>query len=518
MVSVKPNYAKRRRVDDLFPAVWACLALVTTFTGVTARAAGFEYGPQGFHAVGRGGAFTVRADDPSAIYWNPSRLALLRGTRFHYSHNFPQENLTFRRSPGQPVDWKGDPSGDPVTFAPASETLGFFPLNASFAISSDFGLDDFTFALGMVGPSAMGKARFDDPDNQGATRYSFLNMDIALIFLTLSAAWRYRTQDRDWFGVGLSLQYAMIPWLRYSLMLVAPTGPTNQNGVANTRSDMRADLDMKDRSGFTAIFGAFVRPLPHLELAVSSRLVPIRFNASGNIRMSGAQGTEMIFKNMEPFSVPATLTFTYPMTAQVGARYFFERGGREIADVEVDFVWEHWSQLKSFDITFSETKLEKLGYEMTFKKLVLARNYQDTFSVRLGGQWNAIPKWLTVRAGGWWESPAHPVGYTMVDFPSFNRFGLAFGLSSEWRGVEIGFAYAHIFQQDRTVCVNQARIYQQILQPDGSMLVQDGIAPDPYPVNAGQYSGSFDVVTIGLNVHFDALFGSSGRSVPHTTE
>ncbi len=493
---------------------WGFVLLVPWDAG----AGGFEYGPQGFHAVGRGGAFTVLADDPSAMYWNPSRLALLRGTRLHYSHNFPQESLTFRRAPGQPLDWKGEPAGAPVTFSPASEALGFFPLNASFAITSDFGLDDVTFALGMVGPSAMGKARFDDPSNTGATRYSFLDMDIAMMFLTLSAAWRYRIGDRDWFGVGLSLQYAMIPWLKYSLMLVAPTGPTNQNGVASTRSDMRADLDMKDLTGFTAIFGAFVRPLPHLEFAVSSRLIPIRYNATGKIRVSGAQGEGMIFKNMEPFTVPATLAFTYPMTAQVGARYFFERGGREVGDVELDFVWEHWSQLESFDITFSETKLEKLGYEMTFKKLVLARNYQDTFSLRLGGQWNAIPKasgggrgggpdrsWLTVRAGGWWESPAHRVGYTMPDFPSLNRFGLAVGLSSEWRGIEFGVAYAHVFQQDRTVCVNQARIYQQVMQPDGSMLVHDGTAPDPYPVNAGRYSGSFDIVTIGLNVHFDTL-------------
>ncbi len=470
-----------------------------------ARAGGFEYGPQGFHAVGRGGAFTVRADDPSALYWNPSRLALLRGTRFHYSHNFPQETLTFRRSPGQAVDWQGNPAGSPITFAPASEALGFFPLNASFAITSDFGLDDATFALGMVGPSAMGKARFDDPSSTGATRYSFLDMDITMMFLTLSGAWRYRTGDRDWFGVGVSLQYAMIPWMKYSLMLVAPAGSTNQNGVANTPSDMRADLDMKDLTGFTAIVGAFVRPLPYLEFAVSSRLIPIRYNPTGNIRISGAQGDGMLFKNMDPFTIPATLTFTYPMTAQVGARYLFERGGREVGDIELDFVWEHWSQLKSFDITFSETTLEKLGYRMTFKKLVLARNYQDTFSLRLGGQWNAIPKWLTVRAGGWWESPAHRVGYTMLDFPSLNRFGLAAGLSTEWRGIEFGIAYAHVFQQDRTVCVNQAGIYQQVMQPDGSMLVHDGTAPDPYPVNAGRYSGSFDVVTIGLNLHFDTL-------------
>lgn len=469
------------------------------------HAAGFEYGPQGFHAVGRGGAFTVLADDPSAMYWNPSRLALLRGTRFHYSHNFVQESLTFRRFPGQTVDWKGDPVGPPVTFEPASEALGFFPLNASFALTSDFGLDDFTFALGMVGPSAVGKARFNDPSNEGATRYSFLDMDIAMMFLTLSAAWRYRTGGRDWFGVGLSLQYAMIPWLKYSLMLIAPTGPTNQNGVANTRSDMRADLDVKDLFGFTAIFGAFVRPLPQLEIAVSSRLIPIRYNPTGKIHVSGAQGEGMIFRKIEPFSIPATLNFTYPMTAQVGARWIFEQNGREVADVEIDFVWERWSQLKSFDITFNETKIEQLGYEMTFKKLVLLRNYQDTYSVRLGGQWNAIPKWLTVRGGGWWESPAHRVAYTMPDFPSLNRFGVAVGLSSEWRGLEFGIAYAHVFQQDRTVCINQARIYQQVMQPDGSVLVHDGTPPDPYPVNAGRYSGSFDIVTVGLNVHFDTL-------------
>lgn len=463
--------------------------------------AGFEYGPQGFHAVGRGGAFTAKADDPSAFYWNPSKLSLLRGTYLHYSHNFPQENLTFRRFPQE-----NTATGRVFHFCPASEQLGFYPLNASFAITSDFGLEDFTFGLGIVGPSAIGKARFDDPEASGATRYSFLDMDITMMFITASGAWKYRHSGRDWFGFGVSLQYAMIPYLNYSLVVIGPAGPVNQNGPANTPVDLRARLKMKDLAGFTAIVGAFVRPVGNLEFAISSRVLPIRYNPSGDVWVEGVEGRHMIFTGLKPVPVPASLHFTYPATVQLGLRYWFERSGREVGDVEVDFVWENWSQLKSFDIDFHKEKveIEQLGYVARFKKIVLPRNYKDTYSVRVGGEWNAVQKWLTVRAGGWWESAAQPNDFTNLDFPSWNRFGLAFGLSSEWRGIEIGLAYAHIFQQDRTVCPANAKIYQQVMQADGSVLTYEGRSP-PYAVNAGKYSGSLDVLTIGLNIAFEGM-------------
>ncbi|HPB51975.1 MAG TPA: hypothetical protein PLZ31_12245, partial [Myxococcota bacterium] len=74
------------------------VALLLTALPVGALGAGFEYGPQGLHAVGRGGAFTVAADDASAIYWNPARLALFNGTQAYVSLNMSLMDTSFTRA------------------------------------------------------------------------------------------------------------------------------------------------------------------------------------------------------------------------------------------------------------------------------------------------------------------------------------------------------------------------------------------------------------------------------------
>src|SRR5690554_6726127 len=44
-----------------------------------AHAGGFEFAAPGTRALGRGGAFAARADDPMALGYNPAALAFLPG-------------------------------------------------------------------------------------------------------------------------------------------------------------------------------------------------------------------------------------------------------------------------------------------------------------------------------------------------------------------------------------------------------------------------------------------------------
>lgn len=474
------------------------LCALATFISDGALAAGFEYGPQGVHAVGRGGAFVVSADDPSACYWNPARLALLRGTRLHYSHNFADEHLSFSRSPAQPLDASGKPRGEPVEFPVASEALGFFPLNLSMAASSDFGLQDFTFGLAVLGPSAIGKSRFHDTGDMGATRYSFLEDDIKLLYVTGTAAWRYRQAGRDVASFGVSVQYAMLPSLRYRLVVIGSGGPSNTNHPARTLSDLSADVDVSDLSSITAVIGAWLAPLPWLELAVSSRVAPIRFSAKGEVHMKGTPNS--IYKNWKGADVDARLDFLVPRWVKAGARYVYRKESGEVFDVEADFVWEEWSDLQSFKLHFLEDSIQALGTEMRLSEMEFVRNYRDTYSVRLGGQWNVVPDTFTSRLGFFWESAAQPAAYVVTDYPSFERFGLGVGLSYEWRGLELSLAYSHVFQRSVRVEQGTGRVFQQKIQPDDTM------APG-YPVNEGEYKSSFDIIAVGLNVDFDELLG-----------
>ena len=455
-----------------------------------AHAAGLEYGPQGVHAIGRGGAFTVKADDVSAFYWNPSRLALLRGTRLLYNHSFTQLCLTFERSPAP-----FDDGAKSYVFPPVHEEGGFFPLGISFGVSSDFGLPDWTFALGMVGPTALGASRF--PAEEGwSTRYAFVESEIALVYVTAAAAWRYD----DLFGFGVSLQYAWVPRLRYSLFLVTPGAlDSAEPTMAHTDLDTRADLDMTDPFGITAIVGGWVRPLPFLELGFSARVVPVYVEAEGDVTMSVPQRIPARDAK-SPLVTPARLTFTLPVTVQFGARYVHMDGEREVFDIEMDFVWEHWSMLDAFRLDFLDDELNLWGSgTMELQPVKLARHYRDTYSVRLGGQWNVLDERLVVRAGVYWESGALKNAYSVVDYPAFERVGLGVGLSTEWYGVELSIAYSHVFQLPRDVAEGEGRIIQQRMSSSGEVFA--GAV-----VNEGHYESSYDVIAIGLALHFDRWF------------
>lgn len=481
--------------------------LATMLIGGTALAGGFEYGPQGLHAVGRGGAFTAKADDASAMYWNPSRLALLRGTHLLINLNTSKLAMDFDRFPAQKrkvsrdTDGNiiyGDPMGDPVPFDTLSQNAGWFPQGVSLAVTSDFGLQDWGFGLSLNGPAAYGKVGYPDGmDSSG--RYALMELDTLLAYVTAAAAYKYK----EWFGVGLGLQYVVVPKLKYSMAMMAPAAYTNQNDPVNNGNDLRADLDMSDWTGFSAMLGAWARPVEWLELGFNARIVPIKVRATGKVRMGGTENS--VYGNIKPIKVDGRLEFTMPATVQFGARYRHVRQDREVFDIEADFVWEQWSAMDAFRMTTTEANSD-LGVTIDPMKVTLARRWKDTYSVRLGGQYNAIPQWLTARLGGWWESATQPVAYTSLDLPAFQRFGIGAGLSTNIYGVEIGFSYAHVFQMDRTVAEGAGRIKQQLMgteKNDAGEWVP--VINQGYAVNEGRYRSSYDILTVGVSIDWDTL-------------
>ncbi|MBP7126417.1 outer membrane protein transport protein [Myxococcota bacterium] len=476
-----------------------------------ALAAGFEYGPQGVHALGRGGAFTAGADDPSAIWWNPAALARMRGTRLMYNHTLSDLSLSFERLPARRC--KGGPSQDPcdpdpaynngtgeVSFPVIHQQQGFFPMGISLGLTSDFGLKDWAFGLGLSGPAAFGKVSYPNTAPASgqtepavsASRYSVTDLDAMLAFVSLSAAYKYQ----QWFGVGITLQYVTVPWVRYSVDIVGPAAAVNQNDPAKNLNDLRVDLDVADWAGVSGIAGFWVRPLPQLELAMAARVAPIPVRAKGDLTISGTQNS--IYARSAPVKVPGRLSFDYPVDLRAALRFVWPQGDREVFDVELDYAWEQWSVQDAFRIRFDQQEVEAFGTSLLLKSLELPRNLKDTHSLRLGGTWNALPRHLWVSLGGWWESGAQPKAYTAIDLPSWDRFGLGFGVRGAWRGIEVGISYGHVFQLSRTVEAGEGRVYQQLLDFEGN--VRNG-----YPVNEGRYRSSFDVISLGLTILWEEL-------------
>jgi long-chain fatty acid transport protein len=468
-------------------SIWQSLT-VTMFLvfSIPALGSGLEFPEQGVRSVSRGGAFSAKADDPTAAAHNPGALSKLRGYHLLYNHNL---NWTWSEFTRAETVIPENPSAENYVASeralePVSNLNPFFPLGVFLAATHDFGMPDMTFGLSVYGPNSTGDIEFPV---EGGQRYMLTRLEALMAYPGVSAAW-----GKSNFGIGATLQWVVLPKLRYSLVVDgAPGGPVSP--VASS-SDVEATLNLEDSGKPTAIVGAWWRPTPSIELALSGRLLPVALNAKGDITIKAIEGQTAF--NVDQLTIPgskAALAMTLPQTARLGMRYRSMEGEHEKFDIELDVVYEAWSSIDDYNVDLEG--VIRLYAEAPVQDVTIAKRWRDTFSVRLGGTY-AINKDLALSAGGFFEQGAAHKNYSHLDFPTHDRAGLGLGL-------EVGLTprllltagFGRVFQPDIEVSEAFGKVFQQrpVSQcPEGC----DGF--DGAPVNAGRFSWAAQTVAFGL--------------------
>lgn len=466
-------------------AAATCLTGAALLTPGTAAAGGFEVPDSGARALGRGGAYVVGATDPTALYYNPSLLSKQRGTTVLINNNLAFHNTAFQRAPLS--DAWGANAG--TTFPEATNGDKLFPLGPFVAVATDFGLDNWAFAAGVYGPSAIGRHDYDD---YGPQSFMLTEMDILLAYYSLSAAWKFR----DIFGVGATVQYVDMISMKYALVTDATSVPgvATLNPVPDADStQLVTELNLKDRFSGTAIIGGWYRPHRRVELGLASRVIPIFLEAKGGLTTD----KESLISDEVTVELPMTL----PAKVRAGVRYIHDTGEREVPwfDLELAAHYENWSAIESFDLD-----LEGEISGTALADLSIQKNWRDTVSLRLGGDVNVIPQYLTLRAGGFWENGAMRENFSHLDFPSFMRGGISAGITGGYKGIYLTVGYMHIFQEDRNVTEAGGKQFQERpLRPCPEFC--EGVSG--VPANAGKFTSRFDLLGLGLDIKFRELLG-----------
>ncbi len=504
-----------------------------------AEAGGFEFPDHGVQALGRGGAFTARADDLSALWHNPAGLTKTRG----WLNLLISDSLTWPFSRFERASAEGIVGvRDGITnyrFKPVEDEGGLFPLGAMLALSSDFGLEDWTFAIGVFPPNAVGGTRFnpgstvqgspDSPEcptakmgdtiecpSENAARYTLIQKDITLLYINAAAAWR----PLDNFSVGLNVIFMTMPKVDYRLMVDGAMSDQYLH-PSNSEFDILARIDVADPFAISAMLGLDYAPADMVELGLAFQFLPTWIEAKGKIHL-GYEGSTLIsqFEPLTPQDV--TLKFTLPMKLRFGARYAYPNIHNEIFDIELDVVWEMWSFLDAFRIDYTgagDVKLLPKGSAsgdqsiktIALEDIRLTKNYRDTVSVRLGGDYRVIRPgpgdWfgLTLRLGGFYESPSVDTAYANLDVQGGHRFGVGGGLTARLWAFDVSLAYQHLFQTSRDV--SDSRVVQQ--RP--SIECEAGDTCPDVVVGNGRYSYALDTLTLGVQVHFDTFWGGRPR-------
>ena len=131
--------------------------------------------------------------------------------------------------------------------------------------------------------------------------------------------------------------------------------------------------------------------------------------------------------------------------------------------------------------------------------VVIKKNWKDTFSLRLGGS-TQLTDLLSFSFGSFWEQGATPAPYAHLDFPSFDRYGIAGGFGIQViSSVELMIGYMHIFESGVDVQEETAKVFQQRpLAPCPDLC--DGYSG--VPANSGRFKASFRSLTMGINSKF----------------
>jgi len=460
-----------------------CCLLSATLAPRSARAAGFEIPDNGTRAVGRGGAVAVGVSDLTAIHYNPGALAKLRGTRVMWHHNVIFHDMQFTRAPLS-EGWGEEYAGKP--FDPVQDGESVYALGGFLGLASDLGLDSWTFAAGVYGPSAVG--RHDYPD-YGPQAFMLTELDTVVLYPSLAVAW----QVPETFGVGLTLQWVDLNSMDYEMVVNGTTSiraEPMEPIPEDARTQLLTKMQLSDHTGYTAILGAWWQPTPYLEIAAASRFLPAKLTPSGGVVVDKP--------TLVTEELSASMDFELPMQARGGVRYIHRKGDRQLFDIELDVFWERWSSIDAYDMRF-DGRIS--GQEL--QDVHIPKAWSDTVSVRLGGEYEVVPDVLQVRAGGFWEQGAVPENAEHLDFPSFDRWGAGLGLTATYGAVSLSAGYMHVFQEDREVTEQRGKLYQtRPVRPCPEYCDElSGVV-----ANAGRFESSYDLLSVGLDVGLPDLF------------
>ncbi len=498
----------------------------------TAYAGGIEVPDVGTKALGRGSAFTARADNLSAFLYNPAGLSKSKGFNVLLVGGAVNMNVEFQRGgsggfvcfpddpegcdPDVPNSFRRwDPAVDPNTGDPYPVVKNKGKIGPAPMLVANWGdvggVDGLAIAVGLQPPSAFGSATYTD---DGPQRYALRGASsISLqVGLGISYSWKEKI------GVGVTLLNAITSAEFHR----AARGTINSEDTEDNESpDADSDFLLKVRDLWAPALsvGVLGKPIEWLELGLTFR-TPINTEAEGTLTLTPSEAASESFL----YGDKVTYRKADPWVVRTGIRFIHER-----FDFEVDYVWEGYSNASTcnfgpdvsaengprracgngFEVDFGENTgvtLPPLG-DIPLVDFMVEKNYRDVHQVRVGADFEAIPKVLAVRAGSWFQTSAFPKNNSTfsVDFPVNQQVAVTTGLT--WKALErkkkdphkadnwldINVGYSHVFQP--TVVVTEGILGQR-------GITQPGLPLPGNVINNGRYDVSYNLFGASFEGHF----------------
>jgi len=349
--------------------------------------AGFSVYEQGAAAMGQGDAFAARADNPSAIFYNPAGIVQLEGTQASFGGTAIIVESEFRsNATGITTDMFQQ-----ITFPP------YFYLTHPTSKKTSIG-------FGVFAPFGL---KTDWPENWEISRFSYRS-SVETLYINPTVAWR--PHEKVLLGFGIDYVRGKAELRRK--VLDPFLGPNHDLNIHSAEGD-----------GWGYNFGSLFLLSERTSLGASFRSqVRIDFEGRAESSFPGfVNGAAFTNLTMPPIAVVGLSHYVFPHFA-----------------IEVDVQWTGWSTIQSLDLSFENSAFDTS----------IPRNWNDVFAIHLGGEYwfNEV---LALRAGYTFDETPIPDSTIDPILQDATRDIFSFGIGYITGFLTTDLAYDVFFLRDR---------------------------------------------------------------------
>ncbi|MDT8284442.1 MAG: OmpP1/FadL family transporter [Thermovirgaceae bacterium] len=375
-----------------------CAAFLTVALGCsTALGAGFALYDFSARGNALGGAMVGRADDASAIAFNPAGITQIPGSSY-------MTGLAFIMPRGTVTNTDTSDSASLVEHT-------FIPPHFFYTRQMN---DTIWFGLGLMTRFGLGT----DFSQDWFGRYNSYYANIQSISLNPNIAWKVN----DYFSMSVGVE-AM--WFEYGSRKKAPIG----------------DMDIRllgDDIGYGWNIGFHFRPSESTRIGLHYRS-RVSLTIEGNVDATESQ--------LGADSTTANGDITLPEMYMFGISHQFTPK----LNIEVGAIYTGWSSYDSMTINFGKSLFGVLPTQSASVK-----NYKDVWRYQLGIEYKKSPEW-TWRLGYTYDQSPIPDDTIDYQLPMSDRqlFSIGFGYTKNDRTWD--FAYTYLLADDRDIAARPAQ-------------------------------------------------------------
>lgn len=368
-----------------------------------ASAGAFEFPDQGARASGLANAFVARADDPTAIYYNPGAVALLEekpiltvGVALNSLNASNYQGL----SPGVGAGTTG------------SQESRITPMIHAYFVKS---INDWLkVGAGLTSPFWWSTQWASKNEFSGR----FINLDFTLSTYDLAPTVAFKPTKDLGIGISAVVRISKMDYLRREQTVDPFSGSIVDYGsravTTGTANGFGLNAGLKYRIGERVSLGFTFRSPIQIDYTGTSTLAQIP---------TGNQSLDDLLAATRPFDAPLGLNTSveFPGQAAIGVAVSLPGGFM----VEADFVQTGWSTLEALVFDFPNTP--------EFDE-VIVQDFSDTSSLRIGATYRT-KSGTEFRAGYTFDESPQPSFAVSPLLPDADRNTFAFGFGKDWLDV-----------------------------------------------------------------------------------